>query len=123
VGATLNNCSETSFVDRTATGAARVVGYGGASGSGPFTYSPACIIVAAGQSVTFSGGTNSSFGVHPLSPGVLDSPRAGSAGNPIPRTTDGNVREVTVAFPAAGNFPYICEFHAAGGMVGVVRVR
>jgi plastocyanin len=53
---------------------------------------------------------------------VLNTPSAGSAGNPIPRTTDGNTRELTVLFPAAGTFPYICEAHAPG-MSGVVRVR
>jgi plastocyanin len=119
---TFNSCTEASFVDRTAAAASRVIGYGGASGSGPFTYSPACITIAAGQTVTFSGGTSSSFGLHPLSPGVLNTPSAGSAGNPIPRTTDGNTRELTVLFPAAGTFPYICEAHAPG-MSGVVRVR
>ena len=79
--------------------------------------------LAAGQSVTFSGGATSSFGVHPLSPGALNSPRAGTAGNPIQRLTDGNMREVTVTFPSAGTFPYICEAHASTGMTGVVRVQ
>lgn len=119
----LNGCNDADFVDRTAAGDPRVVGFGGASGSALFTYSPKCITVAAGQRVTFSGGATSSFGVHPLGPGVLNSPAAGSAGNPIPRTTDGNLRELTVTFPSAGTFPYICEAHAPGGMVGVVRVR
>lgn len=122
-GAELNRCATAAFVDRSAAGASRVVGYGGASGSSTFTYSPPCITIAAGQSVTFSGGATASFGVHPMSPGVLNSPAAGSPGNPIPRVTDGNVREVTVAFPTAGTYPYVCEAHAAGGMVGVVRVR
>ncbi|MBK8694737.1 MAG: hypothetical protein IPN17_21270 [Deltaproteobacteria bacterium] len=119
----INDCSSSQFVDRTAAGAARTIGYGGASGSTLFTYSPRCITIAAGQSVTFSGGATSSFGVHPLSPGALNSPRAGTAGNPIQRLTDGNMREVTVTFPSAGTFPYICEAHASTGMTGVVRVQ
>lgn len=118
-----NDCASSQFVDRTAAGASRTVGYGGASGSALFTYSPRCITIAAGQSVTFTGGTTSSFGVHPLSPGVLNSPRAGTAGNPIPRVTDGNMRDVTVTFPSAGTFPFICEAHASTGMTGVVRVQ
>lgn len=121
--AALNGCESSQFVDRTAAGAARTVGYGGAAGSATFTYSPKCITIAAGQSVTFSGGASSSFGMHPLAPGVVDSPTAGTAGNPIPRVTDGTMRDVTVTFPAAGTFPYICEAHAAAGMVGVVRVQ
>jgi plastocyanin len=118
-----NDCPASAFVDRSAAGAARTIGYGGAAGSALFTYAPRCITIAAGQTVTFTGGTTSSFGVHPLAPGVLDSPRAGSANNPIPRTTDGNTRDLTVTFPTAGTYPYICEAHAAGGMTGVVRVQ
>jgi plastocyanin len=118
-----NACATAQFVDRTAAGASRTIGYGGAAGSTLFGYSPQCITIAAGQTVTFTGGASSSFGLHPLSPGVLDSPRAGSANNPIPRTTDGNTRDLTVTFPTAGTFPYICEAHAAGGMTGVVQVR
>ena len=51
-----NDCSSSQFVDRTAAGASRTIGYGGASGSELFTYSPKCITIAAGQSVTFTGG-------------------------------------------------------------------
>ena len=36
----INDCSSSQFVDRTAAGAARTIGYGGASGSTLFTYSP-----------------------------------------------------------------------------------
>jgi plastocyanin len=118
-----NDCASSQFVDRTAAGASRTIGYGGASGSSLFTYSPKCITIAVGQTVTFTGGTTSSFGVHPLSPGVLNSPGAGTAGNPIPRITDGNMRDVTVTFRAAGTFPFICEAHASTGMTGVVRVQ
>lgn len=119
----LNNCADSAFVDRSAAGASRVVGFGGFGGSTTFGYAPACITIAAGQSVTFSGGTTANFGMHPLGPGRNGDPTAGSPGNPVPRMADGNVREITVNFPSAGTFPYICETHAAAGMAGVVRVR
>lgn len=122
-GGELNGCGSGQFDDRTAAAAPRVVGYGGAGGSSLFSYSPRCITIAVGQSVTFSGGTTSNFGVHPLGPGINGNATAGSPNNPIRRMTDGNVREVTVNFPSAGTFPYVCETHAAGGMTGVVRVQ
>lgn len=122
-GGDLNGCAASQFVDRTAAGASRVVGYGGASGSTLFSYSPRCVTIAVGQSVTFSGGTTSNFGVHPLGPGINGNATAGSPNSPVRRMADGNVREVTVNFPSAGTFPYICEAHAAAGMVGVVRVQ
>ncbi len=116
-----NGCTAAQFVDRTAASASRVVGYGGASGSTLFSYSPKCITVAVGQTVTFTGGTSSNFGVHPLGPGINGDATAGTAGNPVPRMATGS--DVTVTFTAAGTFPYVCEAHAAAGMVGVVRVQ
>lgn len=125
-GPTTNGCTAAMFVDRTAPAAARTVGFGGAEGSGPFTYSPRCMTVAAGQTVTFTAGSTSTFGVHPLSPGTADAMGTqvdgGSPNTPIPRVTDGNMRMVTVTFPTAGTYPYFCEFHAPG-MAGVIQVR
>ena len=121
--AEFNGCAEAQFVDRTAASASRVVGYGGAGGSTIFGYSPKCITIAAGQAVTFTGGTSSNFGVHPLAPGTNGNATAGTAGNPVPRQASGSVSDVTVTFPSAGTFPYVCEAHAAAGMVGVVRVQ
>jgi len=121
--ADLNGCTAAQFVDRSAASASRVVGYGGGGGSAIFGYSPKCIIIAAGQTVTFAGGTNTNFGVHPLGPGINGDATAGTAGNPIPRMADGSTRDVTVTFPSAGTFPYVCEAHAAAGMIGVVRVQ
>ena len=116
-----NNCTAAMFVDRTAASASRVINYGSAGGSPLFGYWPPCITIAAGQSVTFTGGSATSFSIHPLAPGVLNTPTAGSANNPIPRTSTGN--DLPVTFPTAGTYPYICEAHAAAGMVGVVKVQ
>lgn len=114
----LNGCAESDFVDRTARTAERAIGFGGEGGSGPFDYSPRCLTIASGQTVTFSG----TFNAHPLSPGTAPETRsAGSASNPIARTSTGSTLAVT--FPTTGTYPYFCEFHYRGGMVGVVRVR
>lgn len=114
-GATFHGCTAERLVDRRATAAARTVTFG--SGPSPFSYSPNCLRVAAGQTVTFQG----AFSVHPLSPGVQGSPSAGPAGNPIPATNSGS--QVEVAFPTAGTFPFHCAIHGSGGMTGVVRVE
>jgi plastocyanin len=113
-----NGCTPGMYVDRSAADADRTVGFAGANGSDEFGYSPACIVVAAGQAVTFIG----TFAVHPLSPGIspIDTD-AGVGANPIPETASGAM--LTVTFPAPGTFPYYCEMHYATGMYGVVHVR
>ena len=114
---TVNGCTADMYVDRSAAGAARTVGFGGESGSTGFTFAPKCIAVAVGQDVTFSG----AFATHPLNPGVPGNTSAGSAGNPIPNTISGTT--VTVHFPTAGTFPYACGMHGFLGMNGAVLVR
>lgn len=90
---------------------ATTVSFGGTLGS---VYSPRCVTVRAGSSLTFSG----SFGGHPLRPSTR-----GTASNPIPSTDSGS--SVMVTFPAVGFYPYYCSFHgtdSGSGMAGVVRV-
>jgi plastocyanin len=85
--------------------------FGGAAG---LAYSPQCLSVARGTTVTFSG----SFSSHPLSASTR-----GTSGNPIPKTSTGT--SATVTFNAAGFFPYFCTVHGSdsgAGMAGVVQV-
>ena len=117
VAITLNGCTAETFVDRTAADAERVVGFGGERGSGGFAFAPKCLTIAAGQQVTFVG----AFATHPLAAGVPGDTRGGSPGNPIPLTSSGTT--VTVTFPRAGVFPYVCGMHGFLGMNGVVVVR
>lgn len=113
-----NGCTSELFVDRSDTAAMRIVSFGGRNGSDEFGYAPACITIAAGETVRFSG----DFSTHPLSPGSgPHGLNAGTPGNPIPRTPSGFM--VDVAFPAVGTYPYFCEMHVASGMAGVVHVR
>ena len=114
----LNGCTMDLYVDASNPMSNREVDFGGIGESPGFGYSPACMIVGVGQSVTWSG----PFDLHPLSPGSAPSlMMAGSPDNPIQRVSTGS--NATVAFPTPGVYPYFCEQHYAGGMSGVIWVR
>jgi plastocyanin len=87
------------------------INFGGTLGN---IYSPACLLVAKGATVTFTG----SFTVHPLQASTR-----GTTGNPIPSTSSGTA--ATATFAAAGFFPFYCTVHGSDsgtGMAGVVQV-
>lgn len=113
----MNGCAAETYVDRTATEAERVIGFGGERGSGGFAFAPRCMVIAAGQQVTWVG----AFASHPLNPGVPGDARGGSPGNPIAVTASGT--SASVVFPRAGVFPFVCGMHAFLGMTGVIVVR
>jgi hypothetical protein len=95
-----SNC--TSYVDRTAPSADRTLLWTLALAGSP----AACMKVAVGQTVTWSG----SFTSHPL---LAD---GGTTPNPIPNhDAAGNV-----TFTAPGTYGYICEIHAV--MTGAIMV-
>ncbi|HMI91302.1 MAG TPA: hypothetical protein VK509_08060, partial [Polyangiales bacterium] len=111
-----NGCSADDYEDHSADDDERVI----AIAQLGLTYTPKCMIVAAGQRVRWEG----NLSAHPLAPGHPDDPLAGSAGNPIEPKASGSVAEF--AFEAPGTFPYHCTLHAFGagqGMAGVVHVR
>jgi plastocyanin len=106
------------FEDHSTATANRTVDFGGQGTSGPFAYSPMCMQIAKGQSVTFSG----DFSVHPLEPGVPPgAPSTGSPNNPI-HAGSGN-SGIAIPFASAGRYPYYCSQHYAAGMVGEIEVR
>jgi plastocyanin len=72
-------------------------------------YSPACVRVAAGGSVTIEASV-----AHPL-----EARPGGSPGNPIPQQT----APATVSFPTPGFYPFFCPEHVDQGMLGVVWVE
>ncbi len=110
-----HDCAEADYVDRTA-GAddVRVIGVA----TDTLAYDVPCMIVRAGQSVTFA----SDFTMHPLGSGVA--PGHGGTGtepSPIEPQTTGTSYVVT--FPSAGDYPFYCTSHFhSSGMYGVVRV-
>jgi len=86
-------------------------------------FSPKCVSIAAGQSITFFGDTTrgSSFAVHPLRPGGGDGSDPGAVGNPVAAQDSGST--YTVAFPAAGTYGHFCQAHQGMGMYGAVQVK
>jgi plastocyanin len=96
----------TTYTDATASGASRTITFGFAF------YSPKCLQIRAGQSVTFSG----TFGSHPLTPAC--GPAAAITG-----TSAGN--SATFTFTVTGDYGYYCSLHGApsgSGMAGSIRV-
>jgi plastocyanin len=75
------------------------------------TYSPACLKVTAGSSVTIEASA-----VHPLS-GLT----TGSPNNPIP--AGGKTADQMVTFTTPGFYPFHCDMHFSLGMSGVVWVQ
>jgi len=107
-------------VDRTAASADRNVYFGGLNGSGALAYLPTCMIVSAGQTVTFQG----DFTMHPLSKGTVSDLDAGSPNSPFPSPAhDAGSAPFDVTFPTAGDYPYWCTIHFRENMNGTVQVR
>ena len=102
----INGC--TTFTDMTADGGVIT----GPSGAAPSQYSPNCVQIKVGQSVTW----NSDFTNHPLVP----TSGVGTQPNPITATSTGTT--VTITFPAAGTFAYNCGIHNTT-MLGAVEVK
>jgi plastocyanin len=71
-------------------------------------YSPACLRVRAGSSVSIEASVT-----HPLEPRP-----GGSAGNPIAQQNS----NATVVFATPGVYPFLCPEHVDQGMLGVVWV-
>jgi plastocyanin len=78
-------------------------------------YSPRCLVIHAGQTVTFAG----DFSSHPLHPSTRGTP-----GNPVQQVGGGSSTAVT--FTTVGFFPFYCTQHGddlGNGMAGVVQVQ
>jgi plastocyanin len=86
--------------------------------SGGLNYSPKCLKVSRGATVTFSG----TFSSHPLRKSAM---RGNTTSNPIVDTDTGT--STTVTFPASGFYAYYCLYHgldsSGDNMAGVVWVQ
>jgi plastocyanin len=103
----VQGCLDTDYVDATASTANRTITFGGNLGD---VFSPQCLKIAAGQTVTFSG----SFSFHPLQE------TCGPAST-ISTTSTGSSAMFT--FSTAGDYGYECQNHVSLGMVGAIRVQ
>ena len=90
------------------------IAFGGALG---LVYSPACLKIATGTAVTFSG----DFTTHPLAPSTS---RGTPASNPIVETDAGTTMSFT--FDTAGFYGFYCLAHGTDegdGMAGMIWVE
>jgi len=113
--ANVNGCTPADAEDHSAATAERKVQVGTMG----IVFTPKCMTIKAGQSVSFEG----VLAGHPLAPGNASSSTAGSPNNPIMRTNSGN--SVSFTFPTPGAYPFFCEFHSSGagnGMAGAIYV-
>lgn len=78
-------------------------------------FEPACVQIAIGQSVTFTG----DFSKQSLQPGVFGNLAAGAAANPLGVKLGGTTAQVT--YPRPGD--YLFHSLAAGKPAGLIRVR
>lgn len=107
----IHGCDQGTAEDHTADMNTKVT-VGGAG----FTYSPACIRIKKGATVTFEG----TFASHPTVGGLAGPPPAPDSASPIKQTNSGT--SVTFNFDTVGNYPYYCEYHLPS-MAGVVYVE
>ena len=107
----LNGCQQATAEDMTGMTTATIQ-FGGLS------YSPKCVRVKAGTMVTFEG----NFMSHPLQGGaVVNGVPTPDAASPITATATGMTATFTLS--NAGDVPYYCTLHAAGGMTGAIFVE
>ncbi|NUO52550.1 MAG: hypothetical protein HOV80_27195 [Polyangiaceae bacterium] len=104
-------CVLADAVDMTADGDVTISSMG-------VNYTPKCVRVAAGTSVTFL----SDFNMHPLRGGqVVDDVGMVDPQSPITPQDSGSA--VTFMLDEPGEYPYFCSFHASIGMFGTIWVE
>jgi plastocyanin len=84
------------------------------------TYTPNCVKVAKGGTVTWKG----DFVSHPLQGGASEG--TGTPGTPDSSSPIGSVTmgmEKAITFPASGTFGFYCTVHGGVGMRGAILVE
>lgn len=119
---TVNGCASKDFAPAAAGDSTVRIQYGDPIG---LAYSPKCLTISSGQTVTFFGDTaqGANFIVHPLRPGGADGTNSGAGAPPNPIAAQNTGSTYTVAFPGAGTFGYFCQAHQSMGMYGAIQVK
>jgi plastocyanin len=83
-----------------------------------FQYIPRCIVISAGQTITFTG----DFSAHPLVGGTAEGAfKTPDPQSPIGTTSSGSAKPVQ--FTSAGTYPFYCDMHGLTyAMAGAVFV-
>jgi plastocyanin len=107
-----NTCTDMTSSTSPTVGIAKMSGgpYGGYS----YAFSPACVRINRGQSVTFTG----DYSFHTLE---KTTQTVATATNPLPSAPYSGTSPVTFGpFPDAGDFNFTCTIH---GFTGTIRVN
>lgn len=112
----LNDCLAGTFQDRRGLAEIRIAND---NPTNQFTYRPRCVTISEGTRVRFAAIPD--FGMHPLYGGLVSGGQATiDPSSPIGSFTSGSEGERILL--DAGEFPYFCDFHFAGGMKGSIVV-
>ena len=122
---TLNDCAPdgSDVVDMTGMANPVVLSGSAPDGSG-FLFTPKCVRLRVGQTLTFriDQVTAGTWQVHPLMSGwIEDGSEVADATSPIPFRNEGDI-DVHVAFTTGGTYPFYCTRHYLTGHVGAVHV-
>lgn len=121
----LNDCAPdgSDVVDMTGMADPVVVSGSAPEGHG-FVFTPKCVRLRAGQTLTFriDQVTAGTWQVHPLRAGwIEDGSEVADPTSPIPFRDEGEA-DVRVAFATGGTYPFYCTRHYLTGHVGAVHV-
>lgn len=119
---TVNGCERASAEDHT--GSANVdIHFPGKSISTP-RFTPACIRVTAGSTVTFILDAGFTFHDHGIYAGTMvDGTAASDPSSPIPAKQANDSTPLVVQLPKAGAYGYYCPFHGYLGERGAIFVE
>jgi plastocyanin len=114
----VNGCDPATAADLTGQAAVSIA-FGGATG---LAFSPRCIRVSVGTSVTFNG----AFTFHPLLAGLVEGlvlTPAAAGSTPLPTSALSTGTTATFTMTPAGAYGYYCTAHATLGMNGAIFVE
>jgi plastocyanin len=112
----VNDCTPATAIDMTGLGAVAITFPNGVFPN--YSYSPKCVHVSAGTTISFNG----TFSSHPLVGGqVVGVQQFPDPNSPIPLTSDGTTQSYIAGHQ--GLFGYYCDFHAvSSSMYGAILV-